>query len=106
MRRFVRRCLWHASPLRGESAQTPFLFSSHVAITARKEYSAPHWGVKSMEITYPFMEDLDTSELFDDSMYNAVSEFQEIHGLGISGEIDKQTWDRLALAYDRSLWAD
>ena len=62
--------------------------------------------MKSMEITYPFMEGLDTSELFDDSMHKAVLEFQAIHGLGISGDIDKQTWDRLALAYDRSLWAD
>lgn len=62
--------------------------------------------MKSIGITYPFMESIEVSELFDDALYRAVTEFQLIHGLKINGEIDKATWDRLALAYDRSLYIE
>jgi hypothetical protein len=62
--------------------------------------------MKSIEITYPFMEGIDLSELFDTRLYDAVKEFQALHGLKKSGDIDKQTWNRMAIAYGRSLWAD
>jgi hypothetical protein len=62
--------------------------------------------MKSIQITYPFMEGIDLSELFDTRLYDAVKEFQALHGLKKSGDIDKQTWNRMAIAYGRSLWAD
>lgn len=62
--------------------------------------------MNSISITYPSAEDLGDSELFDERLYNAIMDFQVVHGLKANGEIDKQTWNRLALAYDRSLWAD
>jgi murein L,D-transpeptidase YcbB/YkuD len=52
------------------------------------------------------MEGIDLSELFDTRLYDAEKEFQALHGLKKSGDIDKQTWNRMAIAYGRSLWAD
>lgn len=59
--------------------------------------------MRSIGITYPFFEDLGISEFFDDEMVLAIKDFQLIQGITASGEINKETWNRLALAYNRSL---
>jgi len=40
-------------------------------------------------------------DLYDERVKNAVSEFQRVNMLPVTGETDKATWDRLADEFDR-----
>jgi peptidoglycan hydrolase-like protein with peptidoglycan-binding domain len=54
-------------------------------------------------IEYTLSEALPITDLFDESMEEAVRSFQYIHGLTASGILDRSTWDRMALAYNKSV---
>ena len=59
----------------------------------------------SMATTYPFLEGIEVSYLFDTAVADAIAELQLIYGLDPSGELDRPTWDLLATSYNRSLGA-
>ena len=62
--------------------------------------------LKSLSVTYPFLQDVGDGELFDGELTDAVIRLQRIHGLDPSGEVDLPTWNAIALSYNRSLNAD
>ncbi len=51
-------------------------------------------------------EEVTESDLFDDAMEEAVRAFQLVWGLDPTGEIDRLTWDRLALSYNKTVRLD
>lgn len=54
-------------------------------------------------LDYACAEGLPITDLFDDAMEEAVLSFQYANGLEPDGIIDRNTWDRLAIAYNKSL---
>ena len=48
-------------------------------------------------------EGIPITDLFDDAMEEAILSFQYTNGLEPDGIIDRNTWDRLAIAYNKSL---
>lgn len=59
--------------------------------------------LSSIALTYPFLENMEITDVFDSSLENSIKEFQIIQGLKPDGIIDKRTWNALATAYNRSL---
>ncbi len=57
--------------------------------------------LKALGASYPCGEELNDDDVFDAETERAVKEFQFIHGLNSSGIINKETWNRLALAYEK-----
>ena len=57
--------------------------------------------LKALGVSYPYGEDRKTDDVFDYDTEHAVKEFQFIHGLPSNGIIDKETWNHLALAYEK-----
>jgi peptidoglycan hydrolase-like protein with peptidoglycan-binding domain len=54
-------------------------------------------------LDYACAEGLPITDLFDDAMEQAILSFQYANGLEPDGIIDRNTWDRLAIAYNKSL---
>ena len=57
--------------------------------------------LKALGASYPYGEELNGDSVFDADTERAVKEFQLIHGLPSDGIINKETWNRLALAYEK-----
>ncbi len=56
--------------------------------------------LKALGVSYPCGEELNSDNIFDADTERAVREFQFIQGLPSNGIINKETWNRLALAYE------
>ncbi len=57
----------------------------------------------AMSVDYAPSEDLPITDLFDTPMEEAVRSFQYVNGLDPSGILDRPTWDRMAIAYNKAL---
>lgn len=57
----------------------------------------------SIGLEYTDAEGLPITDLFDAKMEEAILSFQYVNGLEPDGVIDHTTWDRLAMAYNKSL---
>lgn len=57
----------------------------------------------SIGLAYADAEALPITDLFDAKMEEAILSFQYVNGLEPDGVIDRNTWDRLAMAYNKSL---
>lgn len=57
--------------------------------------------LKALGVSYPYGEELSGDNVFDADTERAVREFQFIHGLPSNGIINKETWNHLALAYEK-----
>ena len=57
--------------------------------------------LKALGVSYPYGEELKDDNIFDSDTERAVREFQFIHGLPSNGIINKETWNHLALAYEK-----
>ena len=57
----------------------------------------------TMGVDYAPSENLPITDLFDAPMEEAVRSFQYVNGLEVSGILDRPTWDRMALAYNKSV---
>lgn len=57
--------------------------------------------LKALGVSYPYGEELNNDNVFDLDTERAVREFQFIHGRPSNGIINKETWNRLALAYEK-----
>lgn len=57
--------------------------------------------LRSLGASYPYGEELNADKVFDSDTERAIKEFQFIHGLPSDGIINKETWNRLALAYEK-----
>ncbi len=60
----------------------------------------------TMGVDYALSEDLPITDLYDTPMEEAVRSFQYVNGLDPSGILDRSTWDRMALAYNKSVKID
>ena len=56
--------------------------------------------LKALGVSYPYGEELKSDGVFDADTERAVREFQFIQGLPSNGIINKETWNRLTLAYE------
>ena len=52
-------------------------------------------------LDYRCAEDLTADDRYDDQLTEAVRRFQNTQGLPETGEIDRATWDRLAMVYNK-----
>ena len=59
--------------------------------------------LESLALDYRSEEPLLLSDLFDASLADRIKIFQIAQGLPPDGEIDRDTWDRLALAFNQSI---
>lgn len=57
-------------------------------------------------LTYLPLEGLGYSDLYDDDLSYAITHFQMTQGLPDTGIVDRNTWDRLALAYNENTRID
>ena len=57
--------------------------------------------LRALSSSYPYGEELKIDGVFDSDTERAVKEFQFIHGLPSNGIINKETWNHLALAYEK-----
>ena len=57
--------------------------------------------LKALGASYPYGEELILDDSFDLQTERAIKEFQFIHGIDSDGIINKETWNRLALAYEK-----
>lgn len=53
--------------------------------------------------TQAYSEPLELNGCFDEATEEALIDFQEKNGIAPSGQIDRATWDALAIAYDKYL---
>ncbi len=53
--------------------------------------------------SYPLGEELSEGMIFDEATEEAVMDFQVINGLAPTGRVDKITWNRLSMAYNKYL---
>lgn len=60
----------------------------------------------SMTVPYPFLEGIGGGELFDSELRSAIERLQQIYGLPVSGIVDLDTWNAVALSFDRALDSD
>ena len=60
----------------------------------------------TMGLDYAASEGLLITDLFDAPMEEAVRSFQYANGLAVNGLLDRPTWDRMALAYNKALRAE
>lgn len=57
----------------------------------------------AMSVEYALAEELPITDRFDAPMAEALRSFQYLNGLAVNGALDRPTWDRLALAYNKSV---
>ncbi len=57
--------------------------------------------LRAIGTSYSLGEELSDDDVFDADTERAVKELQFIHGLDASGEINKETWNSLASAYEK-----
>ena len=58
------------------------------------------WMLQELRIAYDSLPDLPMSGVFDDATAASVTEFQRIHGLPMSGRVNRAVWNRLAEEYN------
>lgn len=57
--------------------------------------------LKALGASYPYGEELTGDDVFDTDTERAIKDFQFINGLNSDGIINKETWNRLTLAYEK-----
>ncbi len=57
--------------------------------------------LKALGVSYPCGEEIRCDNVFDAETERTIKEFQFIHGLPSNGIINKETWNHLALAYEK-----
>ena len=57
--------------------------------------------LKALGVSYPYCEELNIDNVFDADTERAVMEFQFTQGLPSDGIINKETWNHLAIAYEK-----
>lgn len=62
--------------------------------------------LKSISQVYAFLEDVGEGDIFDRRLKEAVIRLQRIHGLNESGDVDLETWNAIALSYNRGNGTD
>jgi len=56
--------------------------------------------LNSVAVSYDELSVIDVNGIFDDATKEAIKLFQTINGISPSGNVDKETWDRLAGEYN------
>ena len=71
-----------------------------MAFTTIKKGDYNDYSKKAQQLLNAYGIKTDTDGYYSDATYGAVSEFQDRHGLNVTGEIDELTWNKL-LEYDK-----
>ena len=59
--------------------------------------------LRTIGVAYQNLEEQEITGIYDSDTMRNVRDFQRINGIPITGEVDKETWDRLAEAYNKYL---
>ncbi len=57
--------------------------------------------LRTLSLDYDEFSDLEADGIFGTRTAEAVRQFQRVHGLGITGDVDLPTWNLLAAAYNK-----
>ena len=59
--------------------------------------------LRTVGTAYKNLEQQSITGVYDNDTMNNIRDFQKVNGIPITGEVDKQTWNRLAEAYNKYL---